>query len=118
MPLKEFERILDMIIPKYGTPIINLEGSGEPTMAKDLYNYVNAVKKRGLKCYMYCNGANLRGEFMRKVIDAGIDFIRFSIIGSNKEVYKKWMNIDNFDLIIQNINFLKNTSMLIKAIVN
>ena len=29
MPLKEFERIIDMIIPKYGTPIINLEGSGE-----------------------------------------------------------------------------------------
>ena len=104
MNIKEFERILDMIVPKYGNPIINLEGSGEPTMAKDLYDYVHAVKKRGLKCYMYCNGANLRGEFMKKVIDAGIDFIRFSIIGYNKEVYKKWMNIDNFDLIIQNIN--------------
>ena len=113
MHLKEFERILDMIIPKYGTPIINLEGSGEPTMAKDLYDYVHAVKKRGLKCYMYCNGANLRGDFMKKVIDAGIDFIRFSIIGYNQNVYKKWMNIDNFDLIIQNINeakeYIKNT---------
>ena len=108
MPLKEFERILDMIIPKYGNPIINLEGSGEPTMAKDLYDYVKAVKTRGLKCYMYCNGANLRGDFMKKVIDAGIDFIRFSIIGYNSEVYKKWMNIDNFNLIIQNIKEAKN----------
>ena len=79
MPLKEFERILDMIIPKYGKPIINLEGSGEPTMAKDLYEYVKAVKSRGLKCYMYCNGARLQGDFMKKVIDADIDFIRFSI---------------------------------------
>ena len=52
---------------------------------------------------MYCNGANLRGEFMKKVIDAGIDFIRFSIIGYNKKIYQKWMNIDNFDLIINNI---------------
>ena len=34
---------------------------------------------------MYCNGANLRGDFMKKVIDAGIDFIRFSIIGYNQE---------------------------------
>ena len=107
MPLKEFEKILDMIIPKYGNPIINLEGSGEPTMAKDLYDYVHAVKKRGLKCYMYCNGANLKGPFMEKVIDAGIDFIRFSIIGYNKEKYKEWMNIDNFDLIIKNINEAK-----------
>ena len=48
MPLKEFERILDMIVPKYGKPVINLEGSGEPTMAKDLYDYVNAVKKEVL----------------------------------------------------------------------
>ena len=103
MPLKEFERILDMIIPKYGKPIINLEGSGEPTMAKDLYEYVKAVKSRGLKCYMYCNGARLQGDFMKKVIDADIDFIRFSIIGYDKSKYKQWMNIDNFELIINNI---------------
>ena len=81
-------------------------------MAKDLYDYVRAVNQRGLKCYMYCNGANLKGEFMKKVIDAGIDFIRFSIIGYNREIYQKWMNIDNFELIIQNINeasdYIKN----------
>ena len=46
MPLKAFERILDMIIPKYGTPIINLEGSGEPTMAKDLYDHSCCKKER------------------------------------------------------------------------
>jgi len=104
MPLKEFEKILDMIIPKYGKPIINLEGSGEPTMEKDLNLYVKAVKSKDLKCYMYCNGARLNREFMKKVIDEGIDFIRFSIIGYNPEVYKKWMNIDNFNLILKNIS--------------
>ena len=103
MSLKEFERVLDMIVPKYGKPIINLEGSGEPTMAKDLYDYVKAVKKRGLKCYMYCNGARLKGDFMKKVIDANIDFIRFSMIGYNPKVYQKWMDIDNFNLILSNI---------------
>ena len=34
-----------MMVPKYGTPQINLEGSGEPTMAKDLFEYVKIVKK-------------------------------------------------------------------------
>ena len=48
MPIKEFERILDEIVPKYGKPQINLEGSGEPTMQKDLPDYIKAVKKRGL----------------------------------------------------------------------
>ena len=65
------------------------------------------MQKKRTEMLQSCNGANLRGQFMKKVIDAGIDFIRFSIIGYNKEVYKKWMNIDNFDLIIQNIKEAK-----------
>ena len=106
MPLREFERILDELVPKYGKPQINLEGSGEPTMAKDLSQYIKIVKKRGLKCFMYCNGARLKGKFMEEVVDAGIDFIRISVIGYNKEKYKQWMDVDNFELIKQNINEL------------
>lgn len=103
MPLKTFKDVLDKIVPKYGMPQINLEGSGEPTMAKDLPEYIKEVKKRGLKCFMYCNAARLKGQFMKDVIDAGIDFIRVSMIGYDREQYKKWMNIDNFDLIFSNI---------------
>ena len=106
LPLKNFEKILDDLVPKYGAPQINLEGSGEPTMAKDLDQYIKAVKKRGLKCFMYCNGARLKGDFMKRIVDAGIDFIRVSVIGYNKDLYKKWMNIDNFDLILENLNEL------------
>ena len=107
MPLKNFKKILNDLVPKYGMPQINLEGSGEPTMAKDLPEYVKAVKEKNLKCFMYCNGARLNGKFMRDVIDAGIDFIRISVIGYNKEKYKKWMNIDNFDLIMKNLIEIK-----------
>ena len=106
IPLKNFEKILDDLVPKYGSPQINLEGSGEPTMAKDLDEYIKAVKKRGLKCFMYCNGARLRGDFMKRVVDAGIDFIRISVIGYNRDLYKKWMNIDNFHLILSNLTEL------------
>ena len=114
MPISEFERILDQIVPKYGMPQINLEGSGEPTMAKDLPKYIEAVKKRNLKCFMYCNGARLNGQFMKDVINAGIDFVRFSVIGYNRELYKKWMNIDNFNLILSNLtdiqSYVKSTN--------
>ena len=103
MPLDNFKRILDDLVPKYGTPQINLEGSGEPTMAKDLPEYVKAVKAKNLKCYMYCNGARLKGQFMKDVIDAGIDFIRVSVIGYNRDLYKEWMDIDNFNLIKENL---------------
>lgn len=108
MPLETFKKILDEIVPKYGSPQINLEGSGEPTMAKDLPEYIKAVKSKNLKCFMYCNGARLKGDFMKKVIDAGIDFVRVSVIGYNREKYKQWMNVDNFNLIIDNLNELRN----------
>jgi len=115
MPLKDFEKILDDIIPKHGKPQINLEGSGEPTMAKDLPKYIEAVKKRGLKCFMYCNGARLKDQFMKDVVNAGIDFIRFSVIGYNKKKYKEWMNIDNFDLIISNLSEIISYKKNVKA---
>ena len=57
---------------------------------------------------MYCNGARLNGQFMKKVIDAGIDFIRISVIGYNRDLYKKWMNVDNFDLILSNLKRLNS----------
>jgi len=67
MPIDIFEKILDQIVPKYGTPAINLEGSGEPTLVKNLADYVKAVKKRGLTCLMFSNGFNLKSEFMQGV---------------------------------------------------
>ena len=67
---------------------------------------------------MYCNGARLKGDFMKKVVDAGIDFIRISVIGYNKELYKKWMNVDNFELIFDNIKELKNIFQKKRAFAN
>ena len=102
MPLKDFEKILDKITPEYGKPVIGLSGSGEATMAKDLADYIKVVKKRNLDVFIYTNGARVVGDYMKSIVDAGIDLIRFSIIGYNKEIYKKWMDSDNFDLVLKN----------------
>jgi organic radical activating enzyme len=103
MPLRLFEEILDQITPKYGKPVINLEGSGEPTLARDLPKYIQACTDRGLKSFIYCNGANFHGQYMRDCIDAGLTLIRFSVIGYNREEYKHWMEVDNWDLITRNV---------------
>lgn len=105
MPLPMFENILDQLP---GKPIINLEGSGEPTMAKDLPLYVEACTKRGLKSFMFTNGSYFSGDLMKDTIDAGLSFVRFSCIGYNNELYKKWMSVDNFQLLYDNIFATKN----------
>ena len=73
-------------------------------MAKDLPEYHQVCEKKKSKCFMYCNGARLNGQFMRDGSEAGIDFVRVSVIGYQSEKYKKWMNIDNFNLILKNLN--------------
>ena len=102
MPLHMFEDILDELSPKYGTPLINLEGSGEPTMIKELPEYIEACTKRGLRSYIYSNGSNMSGDFMKDCVNAGLGLFRFSVIGYNRNKYKEWMNIDNWDMIKEN----------------
>lgn len=101
MPLDQFENILDQITPRYGKPLINLEGSGEPTMNRDLPLYIEACTRRGLRSYIYSNGSNFTGDLMRDSIDAGLSLFRFSVIGYNREQYARWMNIDNWDMIYE-----------------
>jgi len=110
MPLSLFEDILEQLP---GTPIINLEGSGEPTMLKDLPDYISLCNKHGFNSFMYTNGARLTGSFMNEVVDAGISFIRFSCIGYDPLMYQKWMAIDNFELLKNNI---KETRDYINAV--
>ena len=100
MPFEMFENILDQLP---GKPVINLEGSGEPTMAKDLPHYIEACTKRGLPSFMYSNGSFFSGHFMQDCINAGLSFARFSCIGYNKDKYKEWMAVDNFELLKTNV---------------
>jgi radical SAM protein with 4Fe4S-binding SPASM domain len=99
MPLDLFNNILDQLP---GKPVINLEGSGEPTMAKDLPKYIQACTDKGFESFMYCNGTYMRGQFMRDCIDAGLGHVRFSCIGYNEELYAKWMSKDRFTYIRDN----------------
>jgi len=104
MPLDMFVNILDQLP---GKPVINLEGSGEPTMAKDLPLYIAECTKRGLPSFMYTNGSFFSGHFMQDCVDAGLTFARFSCIGYDREKYKEWMDVDNFDLLKTNVTKAK-----------
>jgi len=100
MPLGLFKDILDQLP---GKPIINLEGSGEPTILENLSDYIHACADKGFKSYMFTNGSKFENTQMRKCIDAGLNFIRFSVIGYDRKTYQQWMNVDNFDKIKKNV---------------
>jgi MoaA/NifB/PqqE/SkfB family radical SAM enzyme len=101
MSLADFEYVVSECAAA-GLNVVNLEGSGEPTLAKDLPKYIEIVRKHGAKAYIYTNGYNLTGKYMMDCVDAGLSLARFSIIGYNKDTYKKWMNRDAFDWVKTN----------------
>lgn len=114
MPLSLFENNLKQIEPNPET-VIQLEGSGEPTLAKDLPKYIELCNKYGFKSYMFTNAFRLEGQYMKDVVDAGLDFIRVSVIGYNREKYIEWMAADNFDKIKENVwalqEYVKHTEV-------
>jgi hypothetical protein len=101
MSLVDFERVVAECA-EYGLNVVNLEGSGEPTLNANLPDYIRIVRRYNAKPFIYTNGYNLRGDFMKKCVDAGLALARFSIIGYNREKYKKWMARDAFDLLLKN----------------
>ena len=73
MGLEEFEKnVADCA--QHGLRVVNLEGSGEPTLNRNLPEYIKIVKKYGAKCFMFSNGFRMHGQFMKDCVDAGLDF--------------------------------------------
>jgi hypothetical protein len=105
MSLKDFEKnVADCA--QHGLRVVNLEGSGEPTLNRDLPEYIKIVKKYGAKAFCFSNGFRMKGQFMRDCVDAGLDFYRFSMIGYSPEMYSKWMHNTiggNFHTLKENI---------------
>jgi len=101
MSLEDFELVVKQCAD-YGLNVVNLEGSGEPTLNKDLPRYIEIVRKYNAKPFVYSNGYNMKSQFMRDCVNAGLSLFRFSVIGYNRESYKQWMAIDAFDQILEN----------------
>ena len=99
-----FKAVLRQTNPK----IVNLEGSGEPTMKSDLPWYIETAKEHGAKVYIFSNGLKMRGQFMKDCVSAGLDFFRFSIIGYNEQTYLKWMNSSSFNWVLENLYAMRD----------
>lgn len=106
MSLEDFEKVVKDAA-QYGLNVVNLDGSGEATQVKNLPEYIKIVKKYGAKAYIFSNGLNMKGQFMKDCVDVGLDYFRFSVIGYDRFTYQKWMNKDSFLDIIENIKEMK-----------
>jgi len=114
MPLNEFKGYVNQLIDK-GLNVVNLDGSGEATIVKNLPEYIKVVTDAGVQSVIFSNGYRMNGNFMEECVDAGLGFFRFSIVGYDYDTYSKWMNSKNFYRTISNLHEMKRYTVKSKS---
>ena len=107
LPFNVFTKIIDDAL-QYGLSTVSLHGSGEPTLSKDMPKYVSYIKSKGIKCMSITNGSKLTPKLSGELIKAGIDLLRISCVGYDRDPYARWMKFDGFDKVRENIKLLVN----------
>lgn len=101
LSMETFEKTVDDAM-QYGLKTVTLHGSGEPTLHSQFPDFVRAVKSRDLTCISFTNGLKLTNDLSEELIDAGIDILRLSCIGYDRETYESSMVRGNYDLVREN----------------
>ena len=92
-----------------GTRDIGMYATGESFMVKNLTEYIASAKKIGYEyIFITTNGALVEPNVARRVIDAGLDSIKFSISAGKTETYKMIHGRDDFDKVISNLKWISN----------
>ena len=90
-----------------GAREVGLYAGAEPLTYKHLDGLIELCRKVGYeRVYITTNGSIGDEKRFRKLIDAGLDSIKFSINGGDRETYKKIHGRDHFERVIANIRFV------------
>lgn len=92
-----------------GTREVGFYMIGEPLLCKELEEYVLKAKELGYTyIYITTNGAMANIDRMKKLLDAGLNSVKFSINAAKKETYKKVHGKDDYEKVRENIYNLSN----------
>lgn len=87
-----------------GTREVGFYLTGEPLLNNDLEYYVGLCKKIGFEyIYLTTNGVFAEKERIRKLCEAGLSSLKFSINAATKETYQFIHGRDDFDKVFRNL---------------
>lgn len=92
---------------KLGTREVGLYSGAEPFMCPDLETHIRSAKETGYSyVYISTNGTLCDENRLKKIISEGLDSIKFSINGGDKDTYRKIHGKDDFERISKNVKFV------------
>jgi MoaA/NifB/PqqE/SkfB family radical SAM enzyme len=84
MPLEDFRKLLPYLRE---VEMVVLEGWGESLLYKDLSQCIRLIKREGTQVGFVTSGKALTENRVLELIEAGLDFIGFSIAGTTPETH-------------------------------
>jgi Predicted Fe-S oxidoreductases len=99
-----FQKIVDQLAGK--CELVYLYGTGESLLHKELINYIDYVKGRGMATCLSTNGQLLTEEKAVTLLGSGLDHLIVALDGGTKDTYEKIRIKGDFELLINNIRFL------------
>lgn len=104
----DFIQVMNNITQYLQIKELGLSAKGEVLINKDIFDIIKACKEKYKIPYVYIssNGALLTKDVANNILEAGLDSIKFSINGIEKEEYKKTHLKDDFELVIKNLKYL------------
>lgn len=90
-----------------GTREVGFYATGEPFLINELPEYIKKAKDIGYEyTYLTSNGSLATPEKAKKVLDSGLDSIKFSINAPEREMYAFIHGKDDFDTVVENLKYI------------
>lgn len=114
MSMEVIERALTEA-KELGIKKIALYTTGESLMHLEFIDIVKKVKEYDFYCYTTSNGLLLTEETCEAMIEAGMDSVKISIDGANKEEYEQIRIRGKWDRLLEKMALLKRTRDRLKS---
>ena len=100
-----FKRLIDECREYRQKLLFQLHKDGEPLMYPRIGEMLHYIKQArpGFKIFLSTNGALLREETARVIIEAGVDILRVSHSGDNAATYFKIHGRPDFEIVRENV---------------
>jgi MoaA/NifB/PqqE/SkfB family radical SAM enzyme len=108
MSINDFEKIVPYL-QNVGSVV--LEGWGESLLHRSLTDFIRLAKSAGPEVGFVTSGMDLTPDYAHQIVDAGVDFMGFSVSGATSETHNVIRVNSDFNSLVTSIKTMKHLSM-------